>query len=359
MVPQFFDWDGVSPVADPARAPTFDELRNNVWQSLAAGARGIVGFHYTWDGRGYSMALRHGPDYLAREVETLLPALYGEPRPGDVAVAVSPPDPTFTTALLRFGDDVLLIAVNNAYETRRARFTLAAPTFQTLHVVGENRAVALDGHAFEDAFAPTATHLYTTRADLARTLDLHALREAMAAADRARAKPGNLVGLGDMTRDALERLAQDRPAGAPQVAVSSQHNLYHARNRSWLVYYLLDGLSEDVTHCTWSPRHDDKQPWVEVTLPRPGPVGRVVLYSPLDAKGKAKLNAGRVVVRTADGENVPVATFAKNEAHRLDLVFPAVEGTAVRIEPTTFSTGWGKVDFGLLTELEVYGPDPK
>ena len=355
MVPQFFDWDGVSPVVDPARPPTFDELRNNVWQSLAAGARGIVGFHYTWDGRGYSMDLRHGPDYLAREVATLQPALYGDVQPDGVVVSVMPVDPTFTAALLKFGSGDLLITVNNSYEPRQVRFDMKSMKNRTFHVVGENRSVTLEDYAFEDTFSPTATHLYTTREDWATALDMQSLRDAILVADRARVKPGNLVGLGNLSRDAFEKIARDKPKGFPVVEVSSQSYLYHSRKREWLVYYLLDGLTEDVTHCTWAPVHTVRLPWVEVTLPKAAPIARVVLSTPLDAHGKAKLRAGRVLVRKQDGTFVTAATFSDNVDHQVDIRFAAQEGTAVRIEPTEFSSGWGKVDFGLLTELEVYG----
>jgi len=354
LVPQVFDWDGTGTVVAPGRPPTFDEVRNQVWQILAAGGRGILMYSYNHDSRT-SCDLRLGPAYIAREAQACRAALFGESLDA-VQVTTTPADPHFAAALCRAGDgSLLLIAVNTSCEPRTVRFGLGVPVpGDTLHVVGEQRTVTLAAGGFAEEFPAVATRLYSTDRALAEPFDLAGMRAAIAAADKARLKPGNLVGLGGLPRHRLKELAAAAPEGRPVITYSSRLVLYSNRGREWDILYLLDGLSRDVLHNSWSPRSDDQSPWLEVALPSPGPVGRVTLYTPSVADA-ARLHACRVLLRRPDGTLEPVAELAKNTSHELQLRFAARTARAVRVEMTGVNPRLeGSAETGLVTEIEVY-----
>ena len=353
LVPQVFDWDGTGTITSPGRSPTFDEVRNQIWQVLAAGARGVLMFSYR--GSRTSDGLRIGPAYVAREALAFKPAFFGQDLRDKLKVQTAPEDKHFAVALLRFGDDLLLIAVNTSYQARSARFQLHAPLpGDTLHVVGEGRSVAIADGAFADEFAPIATRLYTTSREGADIIDLAAIRRDIAAAEKARVKPGNLVGLGGLPRHRFKEIHESPPEGRPSVTYSSWRIFYSNRGKPWHVLYLFDGLSRDALHYSWVPRSRDKKPWLEVALPKQGSVGRVRLFTP-SFKGQAKLRGCRVLLRRPDGSLKRVADIADNAEHEIEAEFPAEAAKAVRVEMSDFTTqfdGYGET--GLVTEFEVY-----
>lgn len=353
LVPQVFDWDGVGDFTSPGRPPTFDEARNQIWQVLAAGARGVLMFSYL--GSRTSCALRIGPAYIAREVLAFKPAFFGEELTRELRVETSPSDEHFASELLRFGDDLLLIAVNTSSEPRSVRFRIRTPVpGNTLYVVGEKRSVTVVDDAFEANFAPIATHIYTTNRQRAEVIDLAGMRERIAAAERARVKPGNLVGLGALPRHRLREIAASAPEDRVAITYSSWRLFASNLKREWHILYLLDGLTRDALHRSWVPRDSDRQPWLEVALAEPGVVGKVKLYTPT-YEGRAKLCGCRVLLRLSDDRLKCVASIADNVDHEIEVSFPAETATAVRIEPTEFTTHIdGCRETGLITECEVY-----
>jgi len=354
LVPQVFDWDGTGTITSPGRAPTFDEIRNQIWQIFAAGGRGIFMYSYSHDSRT-SCALRSGPAYTAHEAEACKAALFGSALREQLTVETTPADEHLAASLHRFGDDLLLVAVNTAYAPRSASFHLREPVrADTLHVIGEKRSVTLKGGIFSDAFVPIATHLYTTSRELAGSVDLAAIKEAISAAETARLKPGNLIGLGGLPRHRLREIAASPPEGRPVVTYSSRHLMYSNRDREWDILNVLDGLTRDVLHHSWAPRSSDKVPWLDVALPKATAVGRVCLYTPT-FRGQAKLHGCRVLLRRPDGTLEPVAEIADNLEHRIESTFTAETAKAVRIEMVDFTPRIeGCSETGLITEIEVY-----
>lgn len=354
LVPQAFSWDGTGDPKVPGRAPTLVELRNQIWQVVAAGGRGFLLYSYHSNSRPHA-SLRLGVPYLGREVAALKAAVLAPPVSDGIEVRVHPADEHFAVSLRRAGDAVFVLAINTAREARAVTFRLtdgAAPT--RVHVVGEARSVPLEKGQFTETFGPLATHLYTSDAELARAVDLAAVRQAIAALDRARLKPGNLVGIGPLPRHRMKALAAAAAAARPTVTYSSWAMSYCNRKQDWHIYYLLDGLSEDVLHHSWRPRGHDKSPWLEIGLPAAAPVARVCVYTPTH-EGKAKLRGFRVLTRLPDGELRAVAEVKDNAKHAATAVFTPVEAKAVRIEPVDFTTTVkGCRESGLVTEVEVY-----
>ena len=354
LVPQAFSWDGTGEPEVPGRAPTLAELRNQIWQVVAAGGKGFLLYSYYSDSRPYA-ALRLGVPYLGREVAALKAAVLAPPVSDGIEVQVNPADEHFAVSLRRSEDALFVLAINTAREARDVTVRLtdsAAPN--RLHVLGEGRSVPLEGGQFTETFAPLATHLYTSDAELARALDLTAVRQAVAALDRSRLKPGNLVGIGPIPRHRIKALAAAAATERPTVTYSSWAMMYCNRKQDWHIYYLFDGLSQDVLHHSWRPRGHDKSPWLEVALPAPTPVGRVRVYTPV-YKGQAKLRGFRVLVRLPDGELQAVAEVVGNVEHAVTAVFAPVEAKAVRLELVDFtSTVKGCRETGLVTEVEVY-----
>ncbi len=353
LVPQVFDWDGTGTITSPGRPPTFDEARNQIWQAFAAGARGV--FMFSYRGSRTSSELRIGAAHMAREALALKPAFFGQDLRDKLKVQTTPQDEHFATALLRFGDDLLLIAVNTAYQARSARFQLnTSVPGDTLYVVGEKRSVATADGAFADEFAPIATHLYTTSRARADTIDLADIRSKIAVAEKSRVKPGNLVGLGGMLRHRFKEIHAAPPEGRPVVTYSSWRIFYSNRDKPWHVLYIFDGLSHEALHYSWVPIQSDKKPWLEVALPKQGPVGQVCLFTPF-FEGQAKLRGCRVLLRLADGSLKLVATIAGNKTHEIKAKFAAEVAKAVRVEMTDFTTEFeGGGETGLVTEFEVY-----
>lgn len=354
LVPQVFDWDGTGTITSPGRPPTFDEVRNQIWQVFAAGGGGILMYSYGHDSRT-SCALRLGPAYIAREAQACKMALFGQDLRDQMKVETAPADEHFAASLHRSGDDLLLIAVNTAYESRVAQFRLQTPEpAEMLHVVGETRSVTLADGTFADEFAPIATRLYTTSRALADSFDLAGVKGAIAAAEKARLKPGNLIGLGGLPRHRLREIAESPPEGRPVITYSSRHLMYSNRNREWGILYLLDGLTQDVLHHSWAPRGSDSTPWLEVALPKTVPVGRVSVYTPT-FEGQAKLRGCRVLLRQPGGTLKSIAEIADNLKHEMVVTFAAEPAEAVRVEMTDFSTRIdGCSETGLITEIEVY-----
>ncbi len=353
LVPQVFDWDGTGTITSPGRPPTFDESRNQIWQALAAGARGILMFSYR--GSRTSHELRIGAAHMAREALAFKPALFGQDLRDKLKVQSTPQDEHFATALLRFGDDLLLIAVNTAYQARSARFQFDTPVpGDTLYVVGEKRSVAAADGAFTDEFAPIATHLYTTSRQRAGAIDLADIRQKIAVAEKSRVKPGNLVGLGGMPRHKFKATHEAPPEGRPVVTYSSWRVFYSNVNKPWHLLYIFDGLSHEALHRSWVPIQSDKKPWLEVALPKQGPVGRVCLFTPF-FEGQAKLRGCRVLLRLPDGSLKMAAEITGNTAHEIKAQFTAEVAKAVRVEITDFTTEFpGHGETGLITEFEVY-----
>ena len=98
------------------------------------------------------------------------------------------------------------------------------------------------------------------------------------------------------------------------------------------LYFLLDGATEySANYMIWSPTPDDKDPWIEITLPQEAVVGRVAVHTPLDKEKRPKLSD--VAVSVWDGQKfVRVGECKGNTAAAAEVTFTPVSTSKVRIE---------------------------
>ncbi|KKR03714.1 MAG: hypothetical protein UT30_C0021G0013 [Candidatus Uhrbacteria bacterium GW2011_GWF2_39_13] len=342
LVPQAYSWS----YRDPSpRAPTLDELRNQIWQAFIAGGKGILLYQWLSGGRyndaiSYS-AMRYGPTYLGAEIEIMKPAIIAPALTGQLKLITEPEDEHFVASLRRDGNTFFLMAANTSYEKRKASFQMNIEHPPTrMFVVGENRVVEITEGGFTDMFAPVETHLYTTDIGIAKIVDLSATHTQIKQKRAERKKNGNLVGIGELEIPEMEKLWKSKP---DIITVSSTQIVYSAGNKEWLALGLLDGLPDIHIGNYFTPRINDKEPWVEVSLPKPTKIGRVQFYT---LTGVADC---KIMLRTPQGELRQVAEITNNKQNPVNVTFPPDEATAVRIVLTKFSQGRS-----VISEIEVY-----
>lgn len=234
------------------RGPNLVELRNQLYQAAVYGARGFL--WYT-----YSQALNYpdldiGMRWLSREVADLKPYLLAPIAEAGIGVG-SRQIQHLHTSLRRVGDHLTLIAVSTATEGREV--TLRVPEFADLrqvHVVSENRTIPIDDGVLTDRFAVYETHIYTTDPELGERPSIDVPIQAIAVADAARRKDGNL---------AFE-------AGGVRVEVSSKSASGSTPTR------LTDGVTVGMRWRDGTPgRYPD---WLQMTWPAKQRIGRLAVY---------------------------------------------------------------------------------
>lgn len=244
------------------RIPTYVEYRNQNLLALICGARGTIQFnrmvaHYP--------ELYIGMPRLTQELAYLGPIMLA-----------STPDTTPTAdrdgvkMLLKQHDGQLyLLACNASMEAREIAITvpgLNAPGGR-LRVVPEGREVTPAGEIIRDQFGPWQVHVYTTAPapDLPTVVEVVA---EIAAANDARRKPGNLV--------------YQEFEGDGVVVSASSSKAAGSRRPDTGLWHVVDGVIDktDHYHClTWQDTTDGEFPdWLEIRLPEPETVGRVVVY---------------------------------------------------------------------------------
>jgi hypothetical protein len=188
VTPQAFNYGDYG--RENNRAPTLLELRNQLYQAAVYGARGFLWYTYS-QARNYP-DLDLGLRWLSREAAELAPWLLA---PMASPPGVQAPHPDQMHVALRHANGAwVLVAVNTDTSGQDVRLELPASVqADSLHVVSENRAVPVAGRSVHDSFAPYATHVYTTAAIPSRREDLAAVTRAIAQADAARRRPGNLA----------------------------------------------------------------------------------------------------------------------------------------------------------------------
>ena len=298
VTPQAFNYGDYG--RENNRSPRLVELRNMLYQAAAAGARGFL--WYTYSQVTNYPDLDIGMRWLSREVADLQPYLLA-PDADDVRleVAASQPD-HLHAAVRRHGPHLLLIAVSTATEPQEARFALQpAPAVPLLHVVSERRQVPVADGAWADRFEVYDTHLYTTDPALAGRADLATPVAAIAQADAARRKPGNLA-------------FED---SGVRVTVSSQARYGSTPGR------VVDGIAGGMR---WRDGTPGQFPdWLALAWPAPVTVGRVVVYTGTIAEAQVQAqDAGgtwRTVGQgrggTGDSLVIPVSPPATASALRL------------------------------------------
>lgn len=121
MVPQIFDWGVYPKESTSSHPPSLDEMRNQAYQALIHGAKGLIFYSYfdLWYEAGTRVSRqsefdKRWPDVLAlsREMQGVLPVIL---EGSDVSAKVLGPSRVEVRALQR-GDDLVVLAANPYYE---------------------------------------------------------------------------------------------------------------------------------------------------------------------------------------------------------------------------------------------------
>ena len=152
-------------ISHPSRKATPHQVRCEVWMALIHGSQGLIYFVHEWKPRFNESALLSDPEMLAavtkinKQIHTLAPVL-NSPTIED-AVAVSAENANVPVAVMakRHAGKLYVFAVAMRDGTTAASFKLKIPAARAV-VIGEKRALEVDGVAFRDVFRPWDVHLY-------------------------------------------------------------------------------------------------------------------------------------------------------------------------------------------------------
>ena len=310
------------------RIPTYVEYRNQNLLAAICGANGFLQFNRMVD---HYPELRIGMPHLTKELGYL----------GSFLLAATPDlapsaDSPKVKMLLKRGDgESYLFACNADSEPRKVSISVPGLKADTrrLHVISERRTVALADDRFSDQFDAWEAHVYTTAAAAPDLLTVPEICSRIEAANRQRRKPGNL---------AYQQFEGDG------VLVSASSNVAGKYRRSDAgLWHVVDGLvdTKDRYHSlTWHDTTPNQGPdWLEIELPDPHPVGRVVVH-PFDTSLRDYAVQGFVREQWRDldavtGKNASAIThtFAPVSTKRIRLWVTATNGPVARV-----------------TEVEVY-----
>ncbi len=311
VVPQAFNYGDYGRLNN--REPTLAEMRNQWWQAVIQGATGCLWYTHTQAANYANLKL--GMPFIARETRLLerwilAPQTHRE-------VAFTPAAAPLHTSLREAQGGPLLIAVSTGTEPLEAELALPAGAPATWYAVSEGRTVTATGGKLRDRFETYATHLYTPVAKLAASYSMAAAEQAIAAAEAARRKPGNL---------AFEDL------GA-RVEVSSKAVYGSTPDR------VLDGVTGGIQ---WKDNTADKYPdWLDVIFAAPVEVGRVVVYSKTIAEGTVQ---GRTGDQWRD-----LGALKRLDDDRLEATVATMKVDALRVLVSKSSDRWTTI-----SEVEAY-----
>ena len=311
ITPQAFDYYMNKPNSRP---PTFTELRNQQLQAFINGARGIL--WYTYSHRYNYESLDLGVPFLGREARALQAAILAPEQPG--AITWTADAPAHVQAAVRtVGTQTTIFTVNTATAPQSAQFTVKGLAADTLHVVAEDRTVAVAGGRFSDTFTLYGGHIYTTDAALAPGTTLAQTQEAIDKAKTLRQRPGNLAYRERGTRVTCSSMSPY--SGQLSMVVDGMRKGKGWRDKTW-------------------KRWPD---WVQVSFPKPVTVGRVLVFSRSARDYEIQL--------AADGGFVTVAKGTRPEDEPIRAEFkPVVTDTARVVIHSSSGTASD------VAEIEVY-----
>ena len=249
------------------RVPTFDEIRTQFIMSLVLGGKGIMFFHFTTP---------HYPEFyignpeIGKEMTALTPVLLSNDyRSKNFKVSSK----YIRTLTKKVGDHYWILTCSTVKEPVKAEITLPELGSRKLYVWREGRTVAANKGSFSDNFNNFDTHIYTTDSDAKGLRTLQEVEKAIAAANEARRKPGNL---------AFQMLEGDK------LKFRASSNWLGSRVPDCGLWHLTDGVikeplasSPNGTYGTiaWKDRTPNKTPdWVELEFPVAVTAGRIVVY---------------------------------------------------------------------------------
>lgn len=264
----------------PGRAPTYAEIRNQVYNSIASNAKGIL-FYHCYDKSQMFSSLRFGMNFMANEIDILKDYLLDPNIPDKVSVKSA--DPHFQCAYKTLDGRICIIAVNNSYKTITADITVKNPALKKLFAAAENRTITLNNGKFTDTFEPCAVHVYINDEKIADKLTTVAENEKkLADFDKNRKKAGNILAVGELKVKHIRHVLTKEPLpyGFPKIKASTEHKEYFSRGYDTPLF-LIDGICENIpldAHMCYRPRRNDKNPMLTFTLPQAEEIGKLVIY---------------------------------------------------------------------------------
>ena len=307
------------------RAPSFTDLRNQLHQAAAAGAKGFFWYCRYW----IEPHVEIGLAYLAKETAVLREAILA-PESAHEFVVTGPGAKEGHVHVSRraVGPDAYLFAVSSLGKARDIGFHAAALTDRPLFVVGEARAVEVRTGEFVDHFEPFATHVYTTSRRVAEQLHIAAALNEIDAAARLVAKPGNLA---HKSRGTTVEVSRQPPP-----------------NRCPPAERAIDG-----SRWSWWKSWGGLPHGVDIVFAQPETIARVVIDSNISHVEVQAQSAG-VWTKLAE------ATSTRDDTRRevQILRFPAVNTSRLRVLSRAVKAGRFVPDStSQVWEIEAYGGD--
>ena len=276
--------------ADYGTAPPYPYkvIRNQYLVSLAYGARGWTG--YTTPFFMPEIVYRYGLPHIWREIRFLEPAMAEPPPAAKLDVTA---DAAVAGWVRQHGSHLYLVVVNHKPGARNVRVSHELlKSVDRLRVVSEDRMVAVSDGRFRDQFEVGDARIYTTDPDGAELPTLKEVEDELVRRQEAAVKPGNLLHVRHGTR-----------------AAASEG--YYAPWFDQYYYYAINGITDDRGWSVLRPQETDS--WLELTLPRPEKIGRVVLYTPnlrdYDLRFQDAAGGQHVAKIRANGETVVTHRF--------------------------------------------------
>lgn len=312
VTPQAFNYGDYGRLNN--RCPNLIELRNQMVQAICQRATGFI--WYTYSQNDNYPALSIGMPFLAQEAQLLKPAILAPQT--DRPLVVEPGDAKVIATQRSVGEIRYVFAVN--VDPGPCEAAIALPDGPPLrwYVVSEGRAVAVEEGRLRDRFDGYGTHVYVTDQAAAGGLSLTDTLAQIAAADAARAKPGNLA-------------FED---SGVKVTVSSRSTYGSTPDR------VVDGV---VGGMVWRDGTPGKYPdWLSLDWPAEVACGRVVVYSRNIAEAAVEIPEGDGWRRVAD--------LVRTDNERLEASFAPLVTSRLRLTVTASSEPSVTV-----SEVEVYG----
>ena len=305
------------------RAPSFVDLRNQLYQSVAAGAKGFYWYCRYW----IEPHVEIGIAYLAKEVALLQEAILAPESPRKFTGDLGEEEvPTLHVGRREVGKHTFLFAISTLDKARKLTFRAAELPDGSLFVVGEARKIELRKGAFTDSFAPYETHIYTTDRQIAERLPLAAVRKQLEENAHPPVKPGNLAHRSHGTK--VELKVKPLPHRCPPA----------------------DGII-DGSPWSWWKSWGKLPHTLDLVFPKPVTISRVVVDSNI---------SDMAIQAQRDGKWVTLADVQskKPDARREVQTISVPATTTSRLRVVSRAVKGGKIVKGRTTriwEIEVYG----
>lgn len=287
------------------RAPNFNEIRNQQYQSVVSGATGFV-WYSRWYIQSYPELLT-AMSFHTQEAQILKDAILAAEQADPVKIE-SPQEHSLMTSLRQVGQHKYLFVVNNATNAVDATLQLPGESPTRWHVVSENRVVEATSGLLKDHFEHYAVHIYTTDESAAKQL---AVADAMRTIDRHQAE---IIAKGNYAH-------RDMGATATVSGTAAR----------FLERHLNDGITASDYGSDWVAHHEGwksqtpiKDPeWVVITFDKSRTVSRIVVTS-------STLDRGQVQIHR-DNQWQDIADLDRKDGRTLTTEFPPVSCNAFRI----------------------------